>query len=186
MVSTRLVFHLPCPHVYSDSDVKCSCGFPAGTRTVVKDGPNKGRKFYMCEMQGCKYFQFVDEPPPTGVPAKRTYSNVGSHPFPYATIYIDFRAMSEKEVGVAQKPRMNAINAARVDIGLVVSPTLTASAHYHVCSQIARIQPWIRISDGVSDRNRAGVGPHPIARLVSNAISLGIGQIVSTRVVAIF
>uniref|UniRef100_A0A672UK56 DNA topoisomerase n=1 Tax=Strigops habroptila TaxID=2489341 RepID=A0A672UK56_STRHB len=42
----------------------CSCGQPAVTRTVQKDGPNKGRQFHTCSKprdQQCGFFQWADE-----------------------------------------------------------------------------------------------------------------------------
>ena len=42
----------------------CNCGIPAASRTVRKDGPNKGRDFFCCSKpQGdqCGFFKFADE-----------------------------------------------------------------------------------------------------------------------------
>lgn len=42
----------------------CNCNIPAVTRTVMKDGPNKGRVFLTCGKprdQQCGFFQWVDE-----------------------------------------------------------------------------------------------------------------------------
>uniref|UniRef100_A0A8C8S4J5 DNA topoisomerase n=1 Tax=Pelusios castaneus TaxID=367368 RepID=A0A8C8S4J5_9SAUR len=42
----------------------CKCDQPAVTRTVQKDGPNKGRQFHTCPKprdQQCGFFQWVDE-----------------------------------------------------------------------------------------------------------------------------
>lgn len=42
----------------------CNCNIPAITRTVMKDGPNKGRAFLTCSKprdQQCGFFQWVDE-----------------------------------------------------------------------------------------------------------------------------
>ncbi|XP_062474972.1 DNA topoisomerase 3-alpha [Pezoporus occidentalis] len=50
----------------------CNCGQPAVTRTVQKDGPNKGRQFHTCSKpreQQCGFFQWADEntaPGPSG------------------------------------------------------------------------------------------------------------------------
>ncbi|KAJ8345175.1 hypothetical protein SKAU_G00293680 [Synaphobranchus kaupii] len=49
----------------------CNCNEPAVTRTVMKDGPNKGRKFHTCSRpqdQQCGFFQWADENDPP-VPA---------------------------------------------------------------------------------------------------------------------
>lgn len=48
----------------SDGSTSCLCGQPAVTRTVQKDGPNKGRQFHTCAKpreQQCGFFQWVDE-----------------------------------------------------------------------------------------------------------------------------
>ncbi|XP_035316190.1 DNA topoisomerase 3-alpha isoform X2 [Cricetulus griseus] len=47
-----------------DGSTSCLCGQPAVTRTVQKDGPNKGRQFHICAKpreQQCGFFQWVDE-----------------------------------------------------------------------------------------------------------------------------
>ncbi|XP_017272283.1 DNA topoisomerase 3-alpha [Kryptolebias marmoratus] len=49
----------------------CNCNEAAATRTVQKDGPNKGRMFHTCGRsrdQQCGFFQWIDEnmPPPDG------------------------------------------------------------------------------------------------------------------------
>ncbi|XP_061079167.1 DNA topoisomerase 3-alpha isoform X2 [Conger conger] len=49
----------------------CNCNEPAVTRTVGKDGPNKGRRFHTCgklQEQQCGFFQWADEndPPDAG------------------------------------------------------------------------------------------------------------------------
>ncbi|XP_019659228.2 DNA topoisomerase 3-alpha isoform X1 [Ailuropoda melanoleuca] len=44
--------------------MSCLCSQPAITRTVQKDGPNKGRQFHTCAKpreQQCGFFQWVDE-----------------------------------------------------------------------------------------------------------------------------
>lgn len=50
-------------------EIMCKCNQAAVTRTVQKDGPNKGRTFYTCgkpREQQCGFFQWADEnvPPP--------------------------------------------------------------------------------------------------------------------------
>lgn len=45
----------------------CKCNEEGILLTVVKDGPNKGRKFWKCrkgEHAACKFFEWDDEPPP--------------------------------------------------------------------------------------------------------------------------
>ncbi|XP_053988911.1 DNA topoisomerase 3-alpha isoform X1 [Hylaeus volcanicus] len=46
------------------TNVNCHCNQLAKERTVVKDGPNKGRLFYSCPKpmnESCKFFQWADE-----------------------------------------------------------------------------------------------------------------------------
>lgn len=48
----------------SGGGTSCLCSQPAITRTVQKDGPNKGRQFHTCAKpreQQCGFFQWVDE-----------------------------------------------------------------------------------------------------------------------------
>ncbi|CAE6452593.1 unnamed protein product, partial [Rhizoctonia solani] len=67
-------------------DVVCQCGETAGERTVTKEGPNKGRKFFTCgKDRTCDFFEWFDGPskpseggfpgpiqkPRSTVPAKR-------------------------------------------------------------------------------------------------------------------
>ena len=39
----------------------CSCGVPSMVMTVSKDGPNKGRSFYICRGRACDHFQWTDD-----------------------------------------------------------------------------------------------------------------------------
>ncbi|KIM21746.1 hypothetical protein M408DRAFT_12433 [Serendipita vermifera MAFF 305830] len=51
---------------------KCSCNQDAIKRTVVKEGPNKGRKFWKCanpEESQCKFFEWDDQPQATSAPS---------------------------------------------------------------------------------------------------------------------
>ncbi|KAH7341007.1 DNA topoisomerase [Rhizoctonia solani] len=42
-------------------DVVCQCGETAGERTVMKEGPNKGRKFFTCgKDRTCDFFEWFD------------------------------------------------------------------------------------------------------------------------------
>ncbi|XP_030646362.1 DNA topoisomerase 3-alpha [Chanos chanos] len=55
----------------SVGETMCNCNEPAVTRTVMKDGPNKGRMFHTCgkpREQQCGFFQWTDEniPPAPG------------------------------------------------------------------------------------------------------------------------
>ncbi|MBN3312158.1 TOP3A topoisomerase, partial [Atractosteus spatula] len=50
-------------------EILCKCNEPAVTRTVMKDGPNKGRTFHTCARpreQQCGFFQWADENVPPG------------------------------------------------------------------------------------------------------------------------
>lgn len=52
-----------------DSEITCSCGEPARSLTVQKEGPNKGRGFYACSKpmsSKCDFFQWADAEGPSG------------------------------------------------------------------------------------------------------------------------
>lgn len=38
----------------------CDCGYFADKKVVKKEGPNKGREFFVCPAQSCNYFRFAD------------------------------------------------------------------------------------------------------------------------------
>uniref|UniRef100_A0A3P8PWW5 DNA topoisomerase n=1 Tax=Astatotilapia calliptera TaxID=8154 RepID=A0A3P8PWW5_ASTCA len=62
--------------------VMCNCNEAAVTRTVQKDGPNKGRMFHTCgkpREQQCGFFQWADEnvPPPGGALTHKSSSEKG-------------------------------------------------------------------------------------------------------------
>ncbi|XP_078096496.1 DNA topoisomerase 3-alpha [Mustelus asterias] len=62
----------------SGGQAMCTCNQLAVTRTVQKDGPNKGRAFHTCSKprdQQCGFFQWADECPPPGVANKRPDGN---------------------------------------------------------------------------------------------------------------
>ncbi|XP_051569913.1 DNA topoisomerase 3-alpha-like isoform X2 [Myxocyprinus asiaticus] len=47
-----------------EGEIMCNCNEPAVTRTVMKDGPNKGRMFHTCGKprdQQCGFFQWANE-----------------------------------------------------------------------------------------------------------------------------
>ena len=55
-------------------EMMCNCNEPSVTRTVLKEGPNKGRSFHACgkpREQQCGFFQWADENVPQ--PGKRTH-----------------------------------------------------------------------------------------------------------------
>lgn len=58
------------PQAEAAGQVMCNCNEAAVTRTVQKDGPNKGRMFHTCgkpREQQCGFFQWSDENvPPSG------------------------------------------------------------------------------------------------------------------------
>lgn len=65
------------------SSPSCHCQQPAVSRTVSKDGPNKGRPFYCCAKprgQGCDFFEWGDTPGPSAAASYRfkTQSSAGS------------------------------------------------------------------------------------------------------------
>ncbi len=43
--------------------IKCACGHPVRVWTVLKEGPNKGRKFLKCQSENCKFWQWEDALP---------------------------------------------------------------------------------------------------------------------------
>ncbi|XP_060521487.1 DNA topoisomerase 3-alpha [Cylas formicarius] len=53
----------------SGDEPRCNCGLAAVARTVQKEGPNRGRRFYCCSKpvnEQCQFFQWADEPRPAG------------------------------------------------------------------------------------------------------------------------
>lgn len=68
------------PAARSSNNVNCNCDMEAVSRTVNKEGANKGRPFYSCKkpmQQSCGFFQWADEdsnqqaPRPSSGPAAR-------------------------------------------------------------------------------------------------------------------
>lgn len=57
----------------SEESPVCACGNEAIRRTVVKDGDNRGRKFWKCETGDCKFFQWADQRPSFQEKAKFGY-----------------------------------------------------------------------------------------------------------------
>ena len=48
--------------------VKCRCDAPAAERTVVKEGANKGRRFWKCgNGDQCNFFEWMDGPSQTSI-----------------------------------------------------------------------------------------------------------------------
>jgi hypothetical protein len=59
----------------ADADTpNCQCGKPSALRTVKKEGPNLGRRFFGCSVKdGCSFFQWDDQPP--GPPPARSFTS---------------------------------------------------------------------------------------------------------------
>ncbi|XP_012287249.1 DNA topoisomerase 3-alpha isoform X2 [Orussus abietinus] len=49
------------PAVTAPNVINCLCGLPAKQLTVRKEGPNKGRQFYKCQQDICKFFDWGNE-----------------------------------------------------------------------------------------------------------------------------
>ncbi|NWY02920.1 TOP3A topoisomerase, partial [Nothoprocta ornata] len=85
----------------------CRCDQPAVTRTVQKDGPNKGRQFHTCPKprdQQCGFFQWADEnvaPGASGDSLNRFGSSGSSREFGSKAK----RPSSVSSVATAKKPR---------------------------------------------------------------------------------
>ena len=59
----------------STVEVKCRCGIQACERTTVKEGPNKGRRFWSCTNTGsakCDFFEWLDGPSTGGAVGRST------------------------------------------------------------------------------------------------------------------
>lgn len=57
---------------------RCLCDLTAVQKTVLKEGPNKGRQFWCCpnhESARCKFFEWDDEPPRDETAVKSGSSN---------------------------------------------------------------------------------------------------------------
>ncbi|XP_050019660.1 DNA topoisomerase 3-alpha isoform X2 [Alexandromys fortis] len=92
----------------SDGSTSCLCGQPVVTRTVQKDGPNKGRQFHTCAKpreQQCGFFQWVDENlAPVNFTAPPWPGGRGKSQRPEAASK-RLRAGSSDAVSTAKKPR---------------------------------------------------------------------------------
>lgn len=75
------------------------CGVAAAERTVTKESPNKGRRFWTCEEKKCEFFEWVDGPSSAGgglstgnsgggatIPTKRNYPD---HSVRTKHLYVD-------------------------------------------------------------------------------------------------
>lgn len=65
----------------SGGSTVCRCDQPAVTRTVQKDGPNKGRQFHTCSKpreQQCGFFQWADENVTPGASGDFSFNHFGN------------------------------------------------------------------------------------------------------------
>ncbi|XP_072794626.1 DNA topoisomerase 3-alpha isoform X5 [Vicugna pacos] len=92
----------------SGGGTSCLCSQPAVTRTVQKDGPNRGRQFHTCAKpreQQCGFFQWVDENVAPGTLGGPTWSGGGGRTQGPEARSKRARAGSSDAGSVAKKPR---------------------------------------------------------------------------------
>ncbi|NXA04200.1 TOP3A topoisomerase, partial [Sapayoa aenigma] len=94
----------------------CRCDQPAVTRTVQKDGPNKGRQFHTCPKpreQQCGFFQWADEnvaPGPSGDVSWNSFGTsgysrgLGSKPKRPASLSSGSTAKKPRTCGICHQP----------------------------------------------------------------------------------
>merc|ERR1719300_285776 len=74
----------PAGGTQSQSDTpNCNCGNKAIQRTVQKDGPNKGREFFVCGKprdEQCNFFQWSDQPNNNPPPQANNFNQSQSYP----------------------------------------------------------------------------------------------------------
>ncbi|NWZ46946.1 DNA topoisomerase 3-alpha [Haliaeetus albicilla] len=90
-----------------DSTV-CKCDQPAVTRTVQKDGPNKGRQFHTCSKpreQQCGFFQWADENMAPGPSGDVSLNHFGSNEYSRGLGSKAKRPSSLSSGATAKKPR---------------------------------------------------------------------------------
>ncbi|NXM23962.1 TOP3A topoisomerase, partial [Oxyruncus cristatus] len=86
----------------------CGCDQPAVTRTVQKDGPNKGRQFHTCPKpreQQCGFFQWADENVAPGPSGDASLNNFGSSGYSRGLGSKAKRPGSFSSGSTAKKPR---------------------------------------------------------------------------------
>uniref|UniRef100_A0A8C5TPG5 DNA topoisomerase n=1 Tax=Malurus cyaneus samueli TaxID=2593467 RepID=A0A8C5TPG5_9PASS len=86
----------------------CRCDQPAVTRTVQKDGPNKGRQFHTCPKpreQQCGFFQWADENSAPGPSGDDTLNHFGSSGYSRGLGSKAKRPGSVSSGSAAKKPR---------------------------------------------------------------------------------
>ncbi|PKU37066.1 dna topoisomerase 3-alpha [Limosa lapponica baueri] len=86
----------------------CKCDQPAVTRTVQKDGPNKGRQFHTCSKpreQQCGFFQWADENVAPGPSGDVSLNHFGSGGYSRGVGSKAKRPSSLSAEATAKKPR---------------------------------------------------------------------------------
>ncbi|XP_035195608.1 DNA topoisomerase 3-alpha [Oxyura jamaicensis] len=86
----------------------CNCEQPAVTRTVQKDGPNKGRQFHTCSKpreQQCGFFQWADENTAPGASGDASWNHFGSSGYSRELGSKSKRPSNLSSEGAAKKPR---------------------------------------------------------------------------------
>ncbi|XP_054565652.1 DNA topoisomerase 3-alpha isoform X2 [Eptesicus fuscus] len=92
----------------SGSGTSCLCSQAAVTRTVQKDGPNKGRQFHTCakpRAQQCGFFQWVDENVAPGASGAVPWPGGGGKTHGPQSTSKRARASSSDPGSTAKKPR---------------------------------------------------------------------------------
>ncbi|XP_036307738.1 DNA topoisomerase 3-alpha isoform X1 [Pipistrellus kuhlii] len=92
----------------SGGGTSCLCSQATVTRTVQKDGPNKGRQFHTCAKpreQQCGFFQWVDENVAPGAPGAVPWPGGGGRPHGPQPTSKRARAGSSDPGSAAKRPR---------------------------------------------------------------------------------
>ncbi|XP_021266705.1 DNA topoisomerase 3-alpha isoform X2 [Numida meleagris] len=92
----------------SGGSTVCRCDQPAVTRTVQKDGPNKGRQFHTCSKpreQQCGFFQWADENVAPGASGDFSFSHSGSNGYSRELGSKAKRPSNLSQGATAKKPR---------------------------------------------------------------------------------
>ncbi|XP_070251554.1 DNA topoisomerase 3-alpha isoform X2 [Myotis yumanensis] len=92
----------------SGGGTSCLCSQAAVTRTVQKDGPNKGRQFHTCakpRAQQCGFFQWVDENVAPGTSGAAPWPGGGGNTRGPQSTSKRARASSSDPGSTAKKPR---------------------------------------------------------------------------------
>ncbi|XP_035745019.1 DNA topoisomerase 3-alpha isoform X2 [Egretta garzetta] len=92
----------------SGGSTVCKCDQPTVTRTVQKDGPNKGRQFHTCSKpreQQCGFFQWADENMAPGPSGDASSNHFGSSGYERGLGSKTKRPSSLSSGNTAKKPR---------------------------------------------------------------------------------